>query len=51
MRRRHDLFIAEQDVFLGRLDLEHVQRRARDMAIVQRRLQGHVRQSGRPGRS
>ena len=35
MRGRDHLFIVEQDVFLGRFGLEHVQRRAGDMAIVQ----------------
>ena len=39
MRRRHHLVVAEQDIFLGRFGLEHVQRRARDMAGVERRLQ------------
>ena len=51
MRRRHDLLVAEQDVLLGRFDLEHVEGRARDMAGVERRLQRLLRRSSRRGRN
>src|SRR6185312_14013110 len=39
MRRRHDIVATEQDVLLGRLDREYVERRARDLAGIQRRLE------------
>ena len=51
MRRRHDLLIAEQDIFLGRFDFEHVQRRAGDMAAVDRRFQRGFVDQVRRGRN
>ena len=40
VRRRDHFLVAEQDIFLGGLGLEHVQCRAGDMAIVQCSFQG-----------
>ena len=46
-----DIVAAEQDVLLGRLDREDVERRARDLAEIERRLQIAPRRSARRARN